>query len=905
MILRSISVQGWRCFANSVSVGPFADGLNVLHAPNATGKSTIFEALLRGLLDGHRVSGRDVENLRPWGRELTPTVTVEFLHGGLEYRLMKRFLDRPSAELERREDGRFVRMAEGEAADEKVREILTRNPPGRGLSRSENWGLAQVLWAPQGDLSLGKLSGDVVADIRTALGVQVSGPGSGLLEARIEAAYLRFFTAGGQYKRGKDAPTVVRLRESLQTAIEAQRTAGEQQRGFEDAARRVEDLRARRAQARRDAEALTKSLEDARGRAEAYRSLTSDKAQRAERVKAAEAQHSELKGRIAAIQTAQNELADARQALARLRSELPSRVREVEQQEREAARALTVLEDVRKMRDANEASRQRAELARRYLDELRRVSALDDQLRRIVDTSGTLAGRKLERSQLVAPDAKTLRAVRKAIKDRDDARVRLEAALITLEIVAEKTGALVVVSGEETGERPMPAGVPTQVKGSPEVVVDLPGIARLRARGPAGSIADIRAEREKAVQKLKALTETFGTTDLDTLDALQDKATQLDERVAAAQTQLDTLIAGETVEQIEAERATLEAVVAQILTEYPDWRDSPPDAEALRATADADKRAFLASLDTAEAARDAAQVAVNAASQQRGTVEVRIDETDRRERSLAAKLAELTNDGKQETDRESELKRIALAWDGARAGLEDINAKLAEFGVDPDVAVTKLEKQRQAADDVATKALEEEKSEEGRLMHVSAQGPYSALARADEDVARLEREITGEELRLGAIRLLRTVVDQSRNEALAAVAGPVEAAATRTLQRIAGSKLGRVQLGEAFEPTQVMPGMAASPVAIESMSGGEREQIYLATRLALADVLAKGERQMVVLDDVLVATDAGRLARVMAILEEAAQRLQVLVLTCHPERYRGLDGATFFDLEATLRDVAA
>ncbi len=100
MILRSIAVQGWRCFANPVSVGPFTDGLNVLHAPNATGKSTLFEALLRGLLDGYRVSGRDVENIRPWGRELAPTVTVEFSHGSAEYRMMKRFLDRPAAELD-------------------------------------------------------------------------------------------------------------------------------------------------------------------------------------------------------------------------------------------------------------------------------------------------------------------------------------------------------------------------------------------------------------------------------------------------------------------------------------------------------------------------------------------------------------------------------------------------------------------------------------------------------------------------------------------------------------------------------------------------------------------------------------------------------------------------------------
>jgi uncharacterized protein YhaN len=78
--------------------------------------------------------------------------------------------------------------------------------------------------------------------------------------------------------------------------------------------------------------------------------------------------------------------------------------------------------------------------------------------------------------------------------------------------------------------------------------------------------------------------------------------------------------------------------------------------------------------------------------------------------------------------------------------------------------------------------------------------------------------------------------------------------------------------------------------------------LYLATRLALADVLARDERQLVALDDVLTATDAGRLARVMTILEEAAQRLQILILTCHPERYRGLKGASFFDLEAVLHD---
>ena len=60
-----------------------------------------------------------------------------------------------------------------------------------------------------------------------------------------------------------------------------------------------------------------------------------------------------------------------------------------------------------------------------------------------------------------------------------------------------------------------------------------------------------------------------------------------------------------------------------------------------------------------------------------------------------------------------------------------------------------------------------------------------------------------------------------------------------------------------------------------------------------------------VLDDVLTATDTGRLARVMNVLEEAAQGLQVLILTCHPERYRGLKRAAFFDLEVLIGSAAS
>jgi DNA repair exonuclease SbcCD ATPase subunit len=119
LILRSIRVADWRCFLDEIALGPFTDGLNIIHAPNGTGKSTLFEALRRALLDGHKVTGKDVEAIRPWGRDLAPKVTIEFIHGGQEYRISKQFLDSSSALLERKEAEKYRRLAEGAAADER------------------------------------------------------------------------------------------------------------------------------------------------------------------------------------------------------------------------------------------------------------------------------------------------------------------------------------------------------------------------------------------------------------------------------------------------------------------------------------------------------------------------------------------------------------------------------------------------------------------------------------------------------------------------------------------------------------------------------------------------------------------------------------------------------------------
>ncbi len=50
------------------------------------------------------------------------------------------------------------------------------------------------------------------------------------------------------------------------------------------------------------------------------------------------------------------------------------------------------------------------------------------------------------------------------------------------------------------------------------------------------------------------------------------------------------------------------------------------------------------------------------------------------------------------------------------------------------------------------------------------------------------------------------------------------------------------------------------------------------------------------LDDVLNANDSDRHASILNLMEEISDHLQIIIRTCHPERYRALDTAEFFEL---------
>lgn len=70
------------------------------------------------------------------------------------------------------------------------------------------------------------------------------------------------------------------------------------------------------------------------------------------------------------------------------------------------------------------------------------------------------------------------------------------------------------------------------------------------------------------------------------------------------------------------------------------------------------------------------------------------------------------------------------------------------------------------------------------------------------------------------------------------------------------------------------------------LSYGAQEQMALISRLAYADLLKEaGKPTLIILDDALVHSDSQRMENMQRILYDAAQRHQVLLFTCHRERW--------------------
>jgi DNA repair exonuclease SbcCD ATPase subunit len=874
MLLKAIEVENFQMFHHRRRVEFDEQAINILHAPNGSGKSTLVAAMLSGFLEDHGTTSQYARRMKPWERDLAPVVIVEFLAGDERYRLEKRFFKSSRAMLERWEKGHYAPWKDSDAAEAELRRILSADLTARNLVKNGSWGIASVLWSVQNQLPLARVDEPVVEQIRSSLGAQAISPATERLEDRAREFYGEYWTRTGLIKKGKEVPTFTLWEEQL-AALDQELLQ------LNNDLARLDQLRNAVAQSRREeqaakqaADVLGQRLQDAEQQLKALSPLKTQRAELNTKLNEAKTAWESLDLKIKRIDELTKELGDLQKQIAD--GESKRQLLEIAEQSQaaEVGQCKEALDKLNAQQPQLKAAKDLASAAEQYL-----------AARKAAETVASIEKLRNDAKALGAPSASEIAGLRKLLESEAAVSAQLDAALLHFDITAERDLEVRLTEGDNPGDYPVAAGATLRLSGSPRIAVELAGVGRFVLSGPPASAAELRQKLANVRGDIDSLAAKLGSKDPAALEQRLGQANELLAQAKAFESGLDKSLA-----------VKARAIVQQQESLHPEWGASPPDAAALKQAADQMQQDWQAGYQKANAALNKAFDGLSATQKRLVEAKTALEHHRAAAKKAEADLAVLQGDGKTQDMRRNELSELALLHQGIKAQVEQLDEQLKAFPPGLEQEASKLRQQLEIQDKKYQQAHDELTKSSALLAAGLEAAPYESLAEKEEERAALEARIADERLRADAAKLLWNLAVECKQQYTAGLQAPVQKKAAELLARIAGVEFGGIRLSDSLAPESFEPAAADSPVELEQLSGGEFEQVHLATRLALAWELTSGERHLVVLDDVLTATDDARMGRILEIIGEWRERMQFLILTCHPERYRPLNSARFIDL---------
>ncbi|MCW1886062.1 AAA family ATPase [Luteolibacter flavescens] len=505
-----------------------------------------------------------------------------------------------------------------------------------------------------------------------------------------------------------------------------------------------------------------------------------------------------------------------------------------------------------------------------------------------------IRGQEEALSQLPAITAKDLEVLRQLDRAASQAEASLSAMATGIELIASDVAVSLdgqaLVPGEartltDTGELKIGPGT------------------RLRIHPGGGiSLADARLRLEASRRSLKDALDRHTLRDLDQATAVLQLRQTLTQQIAQLEIRWKAL-GGEVLSaELTAAGTAHEAAKSELERRHaaagsPDLPGSHDAAQQLRATlqqtldeaekAEAVTRHHAAQLrERFEAAAAKLQAHGDQAAQARQSL-----------RDLETKLRILQETHGDATAREAALVKARDAEQAATGSLAATKAALVALSPDALAAdldrfvraIAQQEARRREAENLRLIARE-------RLTLDGSTDPQAELSHAlARHVAALEIHAS-QQRRARAIEQLHQLFSSCREGIDRALVQPLADRITGYLQCLFGpAAQARVNVSDTgIEGLEIIRS-DDSTFGFSVLSGGAREQVAAAVRLALAEILAADHDGClpVLFDDAFAYTDPARIQSLQRMLDLAALRgLQVIVLTCTPVDYSAFGGKT-------------
>lgn len=879
----------------------FDPGLTVIGGPNEAGKSTLVEALHKGLFLRATATGRGVEELRARRHGGQPEVEIRFEAGGQRWQLRKRFSGASGTCHLSNEAG--VALS-GSAAEEALAQLLGVGQPveGRRIAQlPERWA---HLWVRQGEGGANPLSGSgerydlgrLVEQLQRRGGTEaLHSPLDRQVLERVTEQLDVSFTSTGRVRAGSalalvrhDDQEAQRRVHLAQIRCEEMEASMEQLRGL---MQRLEQIEGLERPALEQRQALAQSLRLKQAELEPLR-------QRLHVLEATlqqfQALSSQREGQLLEQRRLQGELDQAAATLQRLQAQ---------QLERRDSHA-QLLARSKALRERQERLELQVELAR-----------LESSERQLL-----LHRHQFETLQEQAEQAKSALAALPAI---DQAQVRW---LREAEQLAERTSArceamatsLELISSDQTVQ----LGGVTLEAGAPRTLLeptDLSIGAGVRLRiSPGGGDALALAQRQRQQQQaaITALRAELQVSSSEAAEAIERQRRQLESELANLRQSASTIPWSGLADRLAAlapQRARLMAALAAVPgAESPDGEPALVELESLE-QALGDLRRQLTSLNSAleasQLAQDSDREREQALAQQLAEQRQRSDQLqgsllalEQRRQELLSSHGDLdcltTTLQQQAADLRAE-EQVLESIAGQLLDLASLSGATAE-GVTTGAAagaLAQLPSGLEARINAERTRLEQEKDGlltrkgqcEQLIKSYSSSDPRAELEFRQAEWEATQAERAAIERRIAALQLLQTLFLAAQDDLASRYGAPLTAALGPYLLALGqAADAPQMQLDPQLGFADLLLRQDGESFGFERLSGGMREQLASALRLALAEVLlpAYDGCLPLVFDDAFTNTDPQRLALIKQMLALGVSRgVQVILLTCTPADY--------------------
>lgn len=898
----------------------FDPGLTLIGGVNESGKSTLVEALHRTLFLKASAAGAPVEALRSRLHPGHPTVELGFEAGGDRWTLAKRFSGSSGTVALRSEGGeRFS----GPAAEDRLAALL-----GVG----ETLGAKQVarlplrwahLWVQQGtsgDNFLQREAGSY--DLDTLIERLEARGGAALQSAHDQwvAGQIETLLADTYTQRKGDVRRQSPLglaQQELSRAEAALAEAEARLAALEAAAAELAELEEGLEQLQSitlpDREQRRLGLLQAGEQAQALRHQLALQARELEPMRLRQQALQESCARLGEVEGARLQ---AERQLQEVRARVAAAQHELEELAARRHQAQTVREDLAAQRQAIE---QRGQLVARRLQAARlrrergQLEAALAEGRRQRERRTALQG---QLAALPPLEEAQLRQLRSQERTAAEARVRLEALAAGVELLQGDQE--VRLAGQLlTPGREVRLTTPAELSVGEGVRLRLsPGGGRALAEG--------QATLRRAEQALTAGLAALALSDLEAAEALLRQRQELTQQLAALQAASadttagreddpaleDRLAALATEEEgLERELEALAELRHQELRHQEEQQEPlPTDLPELELL----HRQLQQTYQRTGAPFRQADSDLAALAQRQEALRTSLEQARLREGPLVTEREFLTQ-------RRAELLAAYAGAEplAAEAGLEPLRQAVAHGAAALAAAEAELERRRRelAALEAAAApgTLAELEAEIGRLQQqrlqltarrgavrerceaIASGDPYAAIEQAQAWLETAQADHQALRRQGEALLLLRQLFSEAQADLSSRYSEPLARAVEAYLGPLLGEEGGcrlRCDPGTGLSGLQLRRGGEYYDFA--TLSGGMREQLAAALRLAMADVLkeAHGGCLPLVFDDAFTFSDPQRVAVVRSMLATAVERgLQVILLTCSPHDYASLQGS--------------